>query len=376
LKLLVVSHPCVEPLNQEFFARVEAKGWEVSIITPARWRGEYGQRAAARWHHFRGRLLPAPVMLSGNVPLHLYRARLARIIHVERPDAIYVHHEPYGAATAQAFLASRRLRHISIGFFSCQNLAKRYPWPFSSFERYVYARASFAFPVSRAVAEVLRRKGYEGPLDIIPFGIDTRHYAANGMALNRRRPDHGLTVGYVGRLSATKGIDTLLDAVRLLKTRGVRARIIGDGPAAAALKLRASELGIGEAITWTGYVPHEQTPGQYQAMDVLVVPSRTGPRWKEQFGRVVIEALAGGTPVVTSDSGELPELVHATGGGWTFPEGNATALAGRLAALHDDPAARLERGERGRTAVVERFDLDPLATRFMQAIERAMERAA
>ena len=370
--LLVVSHPCVQSINQSLYARVEARtGWRVTILLPSSWKSDYGMRRATRWSGFRGRLIPMPVVFSGSVPFHAYRARLKRIVARERPQAIYVHHEPYGVATFQAFLASRQFADIPIGFYSAQNILKRYPWPISRFERYVYARASFAFPVSANVAAVLRRKGYRGGYAVLPLGIDTGLYRPDPAELSHNGAEHPLTVGYVGRITAEKGLDTLLSAMRLLPRERLHALIIGDGPAAAALQRRASMLGLEGRVSWLGYVPHDETPAVYRRMDVLVVPSRTVSNWKEQFGRVVIEALACGVPVVTSDSGELPGLVSATGGGWTFPEGNAERLAAILRTLVSRRADLRMYGSRGRAVVREQFDIDALADRFITCVQAA-----
>ena len=85
---------------------------------------------------------------------------------------------------------------------------------------------------------------------------------------------------------------------------------------------------------------HERMAEGFARLDVLALPSRTTPTWKEQFGRVIVEALWCGVPVVGSDSGEIPWLIGLTGGGLVFPEGDDAALAGRLTELREDPALR------------------------------------
>jgi L-malate glycosyltransferase len=369
MKLLVVSHPCVVPINQDLFARVEARGnWEVSIVVPATWKSEYGPRRASRLPGFRGRLIELPVVMNGNLPLFWYRSGIGSVLARERPDAIYVHHEPYAAATWQVFMANDRDGKAPIGFYSAQNLAKRYPWPFSAAERWVHSKARFAFPVSRTVLSVLQGKGYRGPSRVLPLGIDTRRYRPATNAGDRRGP----TIGFVGRVCREKGIDTFLEAVRLLASERVRALVVGGGEDLVPFQRHAGRLGLDSSITWAGAVRHEAMPAMYQRMDLLAVPSRTTPRWKEQFGRVVIEALACGVPVVTSQSGELPQLVAATDGGWTVPEGDAIALSRALRAAIRDPDARVERGRRGRRNVQQHFELDALAPAFMDAIEAAV----
>jgi glycosyltransferase involved in cell wall biosynthesis len=86
---------------------------------------------------------------------------------------------------------------------------------------------------------------------------------------------------------------------------------------------------------------------------VLVLPSRTTSQWKEQFGRVLIEAMACETPVVGSSSAEIPRVIG--GAGLVFPEGDVAALGHQLSVLYENPGTRAELGAKGRDRVLERF---------------------
>ena len=146
LRLLVVSHAAVTPVNQDLFARLEAQhGWQIEIVLPRRWKTEYGVRSAARWPAFRGPLRPLPVAMNGNIPLHFYLHPLGRVVRRAQPDVVYVHHEPYALATAQVLRAAGRA-DLTFGVYGAQNLSKHFPWPVSRWERRVHARADFASP--------------------------------------------------------------------------------------------------------------------------------------------------------------------------------------------------------------------------------------
>jgi len=86
---------------------------------------------------------------------------------------------------------------------------------------------------------------------------------------------------------------------------------------------------------------------------VLVVPSRTRPNWKEQFGRVIVEAMACGVPVIGSSSGAIPDVIGDAG--LIVPEGDRAALAGALRGLMSDPDRRRDLAERGRARVLARY---------------------
>jgi glycosyltransferase involved in cell wall biosynthesis len=115
-------------------------------------------------------------------------------------------------------------------------------------------------------------------------------------------------------------------------------------------------------------------PEAYSEMDVLVLPSRSTDRWTEQFGRVLVEALWCGVPIVGSDSGEIPWTVRATGGGCIFPEGDIQALARILSELRRSPAHRQTLVDRGREGARSLFGLDAAARALEGTLETALAR--
>jgi L-malate glycosyltransferase len=375
MKLLVVSHPCVTPVNQQFFAEVESlSGWELTIIVPSNWRSEYGRvNSVVRWPEFRGRLIGIPVYNSGNIPLHAYRTLWTSLLKRELPDVIYVHHESYALATAQVYLANRLSLKRPIGFYSAQNILKRYPPPIEQIQRTVLRRSSFALPVSSDAEEVLRKKGYQGVSTILPPGIDPNVYnpRQDGQQLRQRLRGSAeeVIIGYVGYIIEEKGLATLLRALSKLKDLHWSLVVVGTGPYATSFERLARQLGLSQQVRQLGYVPHTDVPLYLSAFDLLVLPSETRGGLKEQFGRVIIEALACGTPVIGSNSGEIPRLLQATGGGLIFPEGKAEALARQIRRLVEDPALRRESATKGQARVLTEYTNRSLADRFVLAIE-------
>jgi hypothetical protein len=133
VKLLVVSHSFAAPINQQFYAEVERQtGWELVLLQPSNWIDEYGRgKEAGRWPGLKARMVALPVFFPGNIILHAYRNTLAGLLREINPDVIYVHHEAYASSTAQVYLANAMSIRRPIGFYSFQNLIKRYPIPFS-----------------------------------------------------------------------------------------------------------------------------------------------------------------------------------------------------------------------------------------------------
>ena len=377
MRLLVLSHPCVTPINQQFFAAVEAHtGWEVSLIVPAAWRNEYAAvLRPGRWESFRGQVIALPVWKSGSVPLHAYRTAFVPLLRRLQPDIIYAHHEPYAVATAQLYLANRLTLRRPIGFYSAQNILKRYPPPFSWAERMVFAQSAYAFPVSGSVATVLAQKGYAGTATVLPLGIDPTVYlpdagsSALGASL-RTRPDE-LLIGYLGRLVEEKGLRTLLLALQQIRELPWRLVVVGAGNYEGEFDRLAASLGLADRIRRVGFVPHTEAPRYLAAIDLLVLPSETRPNWKEQFGRVLVEALACGTPVVGSDSGEIPFVVRATGGGTVFREGDPADFARALRRMITDSEARDRYRVKGQAHVLEHLSNAQVVRQFVGTLTAA-----
>ena len=168
-------------------------------------------------------------------------------------------------------------------------------------------------------------------------------------------------VGYLGRLVPQKGLLDLIEALPLLPAH-MRVRLIGDGVQKQLLRARAAELGVSdrlELVAWTNDVP-----GELRRLDALVLPSHTTRGWKEQFGRVLIEAMSCGVPVVGSSSGEIPNVIGDAG--LIYPEGDVPALAAALGRLADQPALYASLARRGRDRVLERYTQAALARQYYE----------
>ena len=146
--------------------------------------------------------------------------------------------------------------------------------------------------------------------------------------------------------------------------------LIGDGELRGQLEgqpIPGSQVQVLDGLA------HDQMAAGYARLDVLALPSHTTPTWTEQFGRVIVEALWCGVPVVGSDSGEIPWLIGLTGGGLTFREGDHAMLAEQLTKLREAPALHRQLAETGRATVEKLFSVpaatDPLERLLLGAIK-------
>ncbi|NPA91864.1 MAG: glycosyltransferase family 4 protein [Chloroflexi bacterium] len=349
MRVVILSKACIVGTYQkklEEIARYE--DIDLTVLVPPYWRDKRGFQPLERAHVEGYELRVLPIRLAGSYHLHFYPT-LRRHLTELQPDVFHVDEEPYNVATWLAFRYGVEL-NIPTLFFTWQNIYRKYPFPFSMFERFVYEHARFAIAGNEDALRVLRRKGYKGPIRVLPqFGVDPEVFAPHP---EWRDPERPFTIGYAGGLIHEKGVDILLRAAAQL-SGDWRVHIVGSGKAGKGLRRLARKLGIDHRVRWQERVPSTEMPRVYHAFDVLVLPSRTRPSWKEQFGRVLIEAMACEIPVVGSTCGEIPRVIGDAG--LIFPEEDVDALAEHLRHLQEDPALRRELARKGRERVLAHF---------------------
>jgi glycosyltransferase involved in cell wall biosynthesis len=348
MKVLMLSKACLVGAYQRKLEELaKFADIDLTVAVPPFWHDERGVMPLERAHTDGYQLVVEPIALNGHFHTHFY-PRLGRQVSRLRPDIFHIDEEPYNLATFLALRLARRFGAKSL-FFTWQNLYRRYPPPFSWLEAYVLRRADYAIAGNTGAIDVLRRKGYAGPVKVIPqFGVDPQLYNPSPFVTQHST----FTVAYVGRLVAEKGIDVLLRAAAGLEDDW-QLRILGSGPERARLEVLARELGIASRTSFDRPIPSTQMPRYYERLDALVLPSLTRPNWKEQFGRVLIEAMVCGVPVVGSACGEIPNVIGDAG--LVFPEGDVDALRANLARLHSEPGLRAELARRGRERVLANY---------------------
>jgi glycosyltransferase involved in cell wall biosynthesis len=358
-------------------ALVAPPGWVFELVAPAFFHGDLRSLKADPALPDDGFTVRTTTSyLSRHIHLFFYGHELRQILH-SRFDLVHAWEEPYILSGAQ--VAAWIPRSSALVFATFQNISKRYPIPFSWMEKRAVRRADGIVAWGSTVEESLaERPAYRGKLiRQIPVGVDLETFRpdpARRMATRRSLgwPDERTpVVGFLGRFVEEKGLRFLTGVLEQL-TVPWRALFVGSGPLEHFLRSWSERFSEHSRVV-TG-VHHENVPAYLNAMDVLCAPSETKPTWREQFGRMIIEAFASGTAVISSDSGELPHTVGTAG--LVLPELERGAWVSALERLLSESVERKQLAETGIEAAQSRFAWPLVARKHLDFFSEVIERRA
>jgi len=355
IRVLRIYHSAVVTAWRRREAALADEGVEVTLISPRRWNegGAMVDLDAGPDED----IIVVPTLGRHPFRFSAHPWSLFRALRAHRSiDVLDVHEEPAALATIETMLLARLAGcRAPVVCYSAQNLLKRYPPPFRWFERWVLRRTAAIHTCNDDVAGVLRVKDYEGAVVDLGLGFDDESFRPA-----TRPADRGTSfrLGYVGRFTEQKGVFTLVTALGMVE--GVEADFIGAGPEEARLRKAIRTRGLSGRARVRGFVDHDELPSWYRSLDVLVVPSIDQPNVREQFGRVIVEAMACGTPVIATDVGAFPDV--AGDAAVIVPDGDARALADAIERVRDQPELRAQMSERG-IARAEEFSWRRIARR-------------
>jgi glycosyltransferase involved in cell wall biosynthesis len=362
LRVLFVSHAYVVGVNQGKLKAIADMGVEVALMAPSNWKAEEWDRTIELETPFAEiKSYAAPVWFTGRVGAHIYNPwKIRQVIKDFQPDVIQVEEEIFSlCAWSVAFWA--RLYSIPMVVFGWENQLRS----LSIFRRwvrdFVMKRTSLYLAGNQDGAEIIRQWNFAGQIEVMPqMGVDTCLFAPD-----KKEQQDKFNIGFLGRIASEKGLDTLFTAVSQLKQQGLdfQVTLCGSGESEAELRQQAKQQLIAGQVIWRGAVRHEAAPIELGKFDVLVLPSRTVATWKEQFGHVIIEAMAMGIPVIGSSCGEIPHVIACDD--LIFPEGNPVALAEILKRIICDRNWREEMGNYGIERVAKYYSHDRIAQRLI-----------
>ena len=364
-KILFIWHAAVVETYQRYIAELaEHSDLEITLLMP---KGhEEGSRYVeafipknAKYKTIIGwQYYPKDPMIS------IYPA-LPWYLHQVKPDLIHLFEEPYHNIAAYLnFWTPLICPKAKLIFETLQNQVEDYRKPWIKIQKRTFERSSSAIAVTTEAKSILEHWGYRKPIHTIYLGTETKLYSPQNSAnLRAQLGLNEFTIGYIGRMTNEKGMEDLIGACNQLNFPH-QMLFMGTG------KDRDAFRKLTDRAVWIDSIPPNEMNEYYSALDVLVLPSRTTPNWKEQFGRVLVEAMLCGVPVIGSSSGEIPNVIGEAG--LVFKEGDPADLKEKLTLLHNDQNLRkalIERGlSRGKS-----FDWKIIADQVYKVYRESMD---
>lgn len=333
MNILVIGHSYVVDSNRQFWNQVtQNENATVDIIVPRHWESNLIKKLSYNYNqatdsHF-NKIFPIGCFFKGNASLYFFNwYYIFKIFFAKKYDLIFVFQETWAFSVAQVsfikFLSPNRksLYYLAV----CQNIIKPQlkwviPW-----EKLITKNIDKILYCTKEILDVLKWKNINTKTSFFPFSYDQDIYNFATKPLGEE-----IVIGYLGRLSEEKGILCLVNACKRLIRENVKIKLLlgGNGP----LKDNISE----EFIEFVGPFKHTEAHHFYQQVNIFVLPSETRKFWKEQFGRVIIESIASGTPVIGSNSGAIPEVLSVLHFDYIFNEGDHEDLSRVIKKLVND----------------------------------------
>lgn len=381
MKILVASHTYIVDLNCEKLrelAKLEPD-IEVTVVVPRRWRpGGVQNKIIETQPRQEGsfRIVPVSNFSKNNQGLLTFGTEIISLLRDFKPHIIQVEQGAKALGYAQ-FIALNQFLGLNAKnvFFTWWNLPYQVKFPLSILHDYNLENTHGLVAGNQDAVEVLQQHGYQGAYTVMPqLGVDESRFRPQAQPeLQSKLGLQGdeFVVGFVGRFVEEKGLLTLGEALAGIKDHHWKWLLLGRGSLQTVLMEKAVEWGIKDRMIWVESVPHDEVPNYINLMTVLVLPSETTYKfktltaagWKEQFGHVLIEAMASKVPVIGSDSGEIPNVIGEAG--LVFLEGNVEALRGNLVSLMEQPELANQLAELGYKRAMRQYTNKALARKML-----------
>lgn len=382
MKILVASHTYIVDLNCEklrALAQLEP-GIQIRVVVPKRWKpGGVQTKIVETQYRDEGALKIVPIanFSQNHQGLLTFGADLISQMHQFRPQIIQVEQGSRSLAYTQMIILNQLLgikaKNI---FFTWWNLPYTLKFPVSLLEKYNLHHSHGIIAGNQDGAEILGDRGYQGKIKVMPqLGVDEKLFTPKlqpELAAKLGIYQGEFVVGFVGRFVPEKGLLTLLQALIVLRDYPWKLLLLGRGELRDTLVKIIEENNLQERVIMVESVPHNQVPNYINLMSTLVLPSETTSKvktltsvgWKEQFGHVLIEAMACQVPVIGSNSGEIPHVIGDAG--LIFPEGDIQALANCILQLRQNPDLAERLGVMGYKTAMRKYTNTALAKQQLE----------
>ena len=363
MKVLFISHSSVIKYHQQKLDILARKyALEITLVTPPYWP-EGGRDEPLDKTFPSIKYLVGKIFFLKTHMLHFY-LNADEIVAQEKPDIVHIEEEPFNTPCWQFVLAAKK-RKIKTVFFTWENILRKHNPVYSYFENYCVKNCDYMIAGNEAGKTIYTQKGFKKPVAVIPqYGINLEAFPE----IAREVPNLWQVL-YMGRITPEKGIETLVTAFKGLP-ENVVLNIAGTGTPeyTALIKNKIKEAGLENKTIFHGHINRDSVPNLLASMHILVLPSLTTPIWKEQFGRVLVEAMASKMVVIGSDSGEIPFVIGKAG--LVFPEGQAEELRERIKRVINETGLFLTLAQAGRVRAAEKYTNEKIAAELYEVYKK------
>ncbi|MGK7940975.1 MAG: hormogonium polysaccharide biosynthesis glycosyltransferase HpsO [Crocosphaera sp.] len=389
MRILVVSHTYIVDLNREKFRTLAQlkPDIQVTIVVPKTWKPGGVQNKIVETQPFidgNFQVVPISNFSQNNQGLLTFGFDIIKLLKEFQPQIIQVEQGVKSFAYAQLIMLNKWLNLGAKNiFFTWWNLPYKSKFPVSYLEKYNINHTDGLVAGNQDAADILREHGYKKAVSVMPqLGVDEGLFSPKcqpDLAKKIKVKNDDFVIGFVGRFVLEKGILTLLTAVKNLSQKPWKLLLLGRGELKKTIIENAQDLGIADQLIIVESVEHNQVPQYINLMNVLVLPSETTYQfktltavgWKEQFGHVLIEAMACKVPVIGSNSGEIPNVIEEAG--LIFPEGDALALKNCLTQVMLDKNLAEQLAEKGYQRVLNYYTNKALAQKSLGFYESLVQ---
>lgn len=374
MRLLIIDNLAVESSRRHLYRELSKQiGDTVYLLVPGKWREQSVITQCEKETNPNLKVYSSPFSFGYRHQRIIY-LHLKKVINEVKPDIVFISSEPENFNTFQLVrIVKKYFPNTKLSCASWRNIdyhSNPYPYKFGwinrLIENYTKKRIDVCLAHSPSAKEILEKTG-KWKVVFIPPAINLEDYVFQ----RKRRTDKSeiFIVGFIGRLAYEKGVDILIRAINQLD-KNVHAMIVGDGIEEENLKTLTHELKIENRIAWSDAVPYKEVSKIIPQFDVLVLPSRSTKIWKEQFGRVLIEAMAVGVPVIGSRSGDIPNVIGNCG--LIIKENDYEELANSIKSLNDDSDLLKTLVNRGREKVEKEYSLEIVSQQMIDIFHKLL----
>lgn len=375
MRVLIIDNLAVASSRRHLY-RFSAKqfGEPIHLLVPESWREQGVVTKCEEENDDNLKVYKSPFIFGYRHQRVVY-LRLKKIIYTVKPEIIFINSEPENFNTFHLVRTVKKyFPKTKLACASWRNIdykSNPYPYKFGWINRllesYTKKRIDICFVYSHTT-EGLMKELASWNVVYIPPALNCEDFQ---FVPKQPSPEADtFLVGYLGRLSYEKGVDILIRAIAQTE-KNIRGYIVGDGPEKNKLKILAEELGISDRIRWDDAVSFKDVPSVLRNFDVLVLPSRSTKIWKEQFGRVLIEAMAVGVPIIGSKSGEIPNVIGECG--LLFKEESENELVDAINKIKDDHENRKRLIKRGREKVEQEYNIIRAANSILNGFQNVCD---